>query len=95
MTKDVPECVTVVGVPARVVGSREKAKAHDFRPYGTPMGDMPDPVARAIEGLIDQVSGLKARIAELESQVGDYGSERATVELGPPDEDSSATEAKM
>ncbi len=94
VTKDVPDCVTVVGVPARVVGSRAKTKAHDFTPYGTPMGDIPDPVARAIEGLVDQVSGLKARVEELESRAGDYESERATVELGSPDEDSPAAEAK-
>ena len=94
VTKDVPDCVTVVGVPAKIVGSRAKTEAHDFSPYGTPMGDVPDPVARAIEGLIDQVSGLKARVEEMESQINDYESERSTVELGASDEDSSATGAK-
>lgn len=94
VTKDVPDCVTVVGVPAKIVGSRAKTKAHDFSPYGTPMGDVPDPVARAIEGLIDQVSGLKVRVEEMESQINDYESERSTVELGASDEDSSAAGAK-
>ncbi len=94
VTKDVPDCVTVVGVPARVVVSRPKTEEHDFSPYGTPMGDVSDPVARAIEGLMDQVSSLKAQVEEMESQISDYGRERTTVGLVPSDEDSQAPEVK-
>jgi len=63
---DVPPGVTVVGIPAKVVMPR--AQTREFRAYGTPTGEIPDPVARAIDGLLDQVSRLQARIDHLESQ---------------------------
>lgn len=66
VTKDVPEGATVVGNPGRVLKSRHKADQDHFAPYGTPMGDLPDPVARTIQGLMDQVSLLQARIDQLE-----------------------------
>jgi serine O-acetyltransferase len=72
-TKDVPEGVTVVGIPAKVVQQREKApseQAPSFVAYGTPMGDVPDPVARAIEGLLDEVQSLRARVNQLEEEPG-------------------------
>lgn len=37
-----------------------------FVAYGTPSADLPDPVARAIDALVEQVNTLKARIEELE-----------------------------
>jgi serine O-acetyltransferase len=63
---DVPAGVTVVGIPAKVVMPR--AQSREFRAYGTPTGEIPDPVARAIDGLLDQVSRLQARIDQLETQ---------------------------
>jgi len=66
---DVPPGVTVVGIPARVVMPR--GQSQEFRAYGTPTGEMPDPVARAIDGLLDQVSRLKGRIDQLEGQLAD------------------------
>ncbi|MGQ9367737.1 serine O-acetyltransferase [Azospirillum sp. ST 5-10] len=62
----VPPGVTVVGIPARVVVPRDKADAAKFLPYGTPCGDIPDPVARALSGLLDQVQSLRQRVEELE-----------------------------
>lgn len=41
----------------------------EFAAYGLPTQDLPDPVARAIEGLLDQISRLQARITVLESEV--------------------------
>ncbi len=66
--KDVPSEVTVVGIPARVVVPRGKS-GEEFSPYGTPVGDLPDPIARAIDGLMEQVTTLKAQVQELESRV--------------------------
>lgn len=63
--KDVPEGVTVVGIPAQVAISRSKQE-DAFCAYGTPAGDMPDPVARALDGLLQEVTALKARVVELE-----------------------------
>lgn len=68
VTKDVPACTTMAGNPARVIQSRRKTQTEGFAPYGTPLGDMPDPVARAIEGLMDQVSIMQARIDQLERE---------------------------
>src|SRR5262244_3723026 len=63
---DVPAGVTVVGIPAKVAVPR--GKSQEFRAYGTPAVEAPDPVARAIDGLMDQVSRLQARIDQLETQ---------------------------
>jgi serine O-acetyltransferase len=63
VVKDVPPGVAVVGIPARPV---TRNASSDFMAYGTPTGDLPDPVARAVEGLTEQVTALKARVEELE-----------------------------
>ena len=71
-TKDVPSGVTVVGIPARALARPAETETGKFAPYGTPLGDLPDPVARALDGLMDQVTTLRARIDELERQYGDF-----------------------
>ena len=38
-----------------------------FQPYAV-CGDIPDPIARALNGLLDEVTSLKARITELEQE---------------------------
>ncbi len=73
VTKDVPAGATVVGNPARVVQKRRAAQHEGFAPYGTPLGDLPDPAARAIEGLMDQVTVLQQRIEQLEGQLKERG----------------------
>ena len=65
--KDVPSCTTVVGIPARPVGDRPTEEPVKFVAYGTPCEDLPDPVARAIRGLMDEVTSLRVRIRELET----------------------------
>jgi serine O-acetyltransferase len=69
VTKDVPADATVVGIPGRVVQRRRSSRQEGFAPYGTTLGELPDPVARAIEGLMDHVSILKARVDQLEGQL--------------------------
>lgn len=66
--KDVPSRATVVGIPAKVVSRASRAQ-DNFAPYGTPLGDLPDPVARAIDGLMEHVSTLNARIQDLETRL--------------------------
>ena len=70
VTKDVPPCATVVGIPGKIVSSGEAAeKARPrFMAYGTPTGDIPDPVARALDGLLGEVQSLRARVNELEGE---------------------------
>ncbi len=86
VTKDVPAGATMVGIPARAVQPREPQK-HDqprFVAYGTPTGDLPDPVARAIDGLLDEVQTLRARVNSLEEQgpAGALGADDDAVERG-------------
>ena len=67
VVKDVAEGCSVVGVPARPVPS-ESCKAEGFSAYGTPTEDLPDPVMRAVDGLLGEISNLRARVEELERQ---------------------------
>jgi len=64
---DVPKGVTVVGIPARMV-MRENVDEEEFVAYGQPKADLPDPVARSIDSLRQQVSALMERIDELEDK---------------------------
>jgi serine O-acetyltransferase len=70
VTKDVPAGATMVGIPARAVQPREPRKQDQSRfvAYGTPTGDLTDPMARAIDGLLDEVQTLRARVNSLEEQ---------------------------
>ena len=76
VTKDVPEGATVVGIPGRIVqtGDRRPADKAPFVAYGTPTGDIPDPIARALEGLLDEVQSLRARVNELEGEATNHDS---------------------
>ena len=73
VTKDVPQGVTVVGIPGQAIPRSTDNAGAEFSPYGTPIGDIPDPIARALEGLMDQVITLQARVEELESQSPSQG----------------------
>jgi serine O-acetyltransferase len=65
--KEVPDGATMVGNPARQVGRRSMSSESPpvFEPYGV-TGELPDPIARALNGLLDEVSTLRARLNELE-----------------------------
>ena len=69
VTKDIPASVTAVGIPAQVIMPRDKTKAKEFQPYGTPTDGCPDPVLQTIESLRGQVSILMERVEELETQL--------------------------
>ena len=57
--------------------------------YGTPTGDIPDPVARAIDGLLDEVQRLRARVNQLEDRgAGPESLERVGLEGRTEDEES-------
>jgi serine O-acetyltransferase len=67
--QDVPAGVVVVGIPAKPIVPREKSG--EFLAYGTPRGDVPDPVARLLGEMALQVASLQARIGTLERQLGE------------------------
>lgn len=66
VVKDVTPGATVVGIPAKPIYTSETEGSDSFAAYGTPTGDLPDPLARVIEGLMEQVGALQARVDELE-----------------------------
>src|SRR5437764_9697945 len=66
--KEVPEGATMVGNPARQVIRAAPGEARPaFEPYGV-TGDLPDPIARALNALLDEVSALRARVGEVERE---------------------------
>ncbi len=74
---EVPAGVSVVGIPAKIIGERPKPEAAaPFLPYGTPCDDMPDPIACQLSVLHGEVARLRARLAALEE-------ERERQALGP------------
>jgi serine O-acetyltransferase len=81
---EVPDAARMVGIRARSLGARpaEPASEPVFQPYGI-CEDIPDPVARALNGLVDEVTSLRARLAELERGTA-QGAERDA----PPAESS-------
>jgi serine O-acetyltransferase len=67
--KEVPEGATMVGNPAHQVTRRRPGEARPaFEPYGVGGEDHPDPVARTLSGLLDEVASLRARVNELEAE---------------------------
>ena len=64
---DVPPGVTMVGIPARMVMRRQQES--EFCAYGLSVEELPDPVARAIDGLRGQVGTLLERVQELETEM--------------------------
>jgi serine O-acetyltransferase len=69
---EVPAGATMVGNPARQVARRSSSSEArpSFEPYGV-TGDIPDPIARALNGLLDEVQRLRGRVAELERAAAD------------------------
>ena len=51
--------------------ARQPPQPQEFAPYATPAEDIPDPVARALNSLVDEVQALRARVAELEAEQGE------------------------
>lgn len=77
---DAPADSTVVGIPARIVGKRPPtseaqrrvAQRLGFDAYGVAQ-DMPDPVANVVDRLLDHVTEVDARLAELSQSVNAMG----------------------
>ena len=71
--RDVPPGATVVGIPAKIARGRapdgETADVR-FAAYGTE-ADIPDPVQRVIDALLDKVQGLSMQVEELERRLND------------------------
>jgi len=86
--KNIPAEATVVGVPGRVVGAerrldtKRQAIAHKmgFDAYGATQ-DMPDPVANAINGILDHIHATDERLEEMCKGLKDLGAEIGDMHL--------------
>jgi len=82
--KDIPEGATVVGIPGRIVTTKkvdqthvqraETAKKIGFDAYGT-HPEMPDPVASAINCILDHIHKTDKKMLEMCRALNDVGSE--------------------
>ena len=67
--REVPPGAVMVGNPARQLTRRAPGETKPaFNPYGISGEDTPDPIARALSGLLDEVASLRARVNELERE---------------------------
>jgi hypothetical protein len=59
----------MVGNPAHQIGRRSATEDTPpiFEPYGI-SGEIPDPIARPLTALLDEVAALRARVVELERE---------------------------
>jgi serine O-acetyltransferase len=66
---EVPDGARMVGIRARPLAARSPQPRPDpvFQPYGI-CENIADPIARALNGLLDEVTNLRARLSELESE---------------------------
>ncbi len=73
VVKDVPAGATVVGIPGRVIAPRDDAKAAKRRKMAAKIGfdaygqreDMPDPVAEAVDVMLDHLHAVDERLETL------------------------------
>jgi serine O-acetyltransferase len=77
VVKEVPENATVVGIPGRMVLAAEEKK-DEARP-DLEHGKLPDPEAKAISCLFDQIRALERKVRELTEE-----QERLRAQLAPP-----------
>ncbi|MEN8205694.1 MAG: serine O-acetyltransferase [Pseudomonadota bacterium] len=86
--KGVSADMTVVGVPGRLVGAVHEpddkrqaiAKKMGFDAYGATR-DMPDPVATAVNGILDHIHAMDERLEDMCKGLKDLGAEIGDLEL--------------
>ena len=90
VVKDVPENATVVGIPGHIVAAKTKnapnkkrkefAKKIGFDAYGA-SPDMPDPVANAIDIMLDHIHAMDTQMQNMCKSLKSLGSELDVVKL--------------
>ncbi len=63
VVKEVPENATVVGIPGRIVMSGERRVGVDLE-----HDKLPDPVAKAVSCVFDQIQRLEVQVEELQDE---------------------------
>jgi len=87
VVKDVPENCTVVGIPAQPVAT-SSCSPDQFSAYGTPTDDIPDPDAKAMGAMLNEISTLRMRVQELEREL----EERIQLRRASADKDTDSDE---
>jgi serine O-acetyltransferase len=67
VVKDVAPDTVMIGTLARPT-TKKVSHSEKFWAYGIPTDDLPDPVARSIEGLLEHIHQLSNRIEQLEAE---------------------------
>jgi serine O-acetyltransferase len=92
--KDVPPGATMVGVPGRLVSAKTSqlvprrqaiAKKMGFDAYGE-TSDMPDPVATAVNGILDHIHAMDIRLEDMCERLKELGADMGDLDL--PDLDT-------
>lgn len=87
--KDVPAGATMVGVPGRMVsketGERDPrrqaiARKMGFDAYGE-TSDMPDPVATAVNGILDHIHAMDIRLEDMCERLKELGADMGEMDL--------------
>jgi serine O-acetyltransferase len=90
VVRDVAPNNVVVGIPAKPLAKTNDADADKFTAYGAAGEGLGDPAAKVIEGLLERVQSLSARVGEMEARlnegptvVGSIWGERAAGAAAP------------
>jgi len=86
LLKPVPPGATAVGIPARVIETKDETAdgaPKRFTAYGVTLGD--DPVAQAMKGLIDHTAGHEHQIALLWAAIEKLSNSKPNEECVPSD----------
>ena len=73
VVKEVPQNATVVGIPGRVVMQEEKKVDEEEQRPDLEHGKLPDPEAKAISCLFDQIRILEKKVDELTARLEESG----------------------
>lgn len=93
VVKPVPAGVTVVGIPAHIVDAKAKqekarrdamAQKIGFDAYGA-TGDMPDPIANAINLMLDHIHEMDKQLADMRQALSAAGLECQNQSISPLD----------
>jgi len=69
VVKEVPQNATVVGIPGRVVMQEEKKIVDEEQRPDLEHGNLPDPEAKAISCLFDQIRALEKKVEDLTARL--------------------------
>ncbi len=91
VVKDVPQGATVIGIPGRVVKSRDEKAEESRSKLANKLGfdayavvtDSPDPVAKAIGRLLDHVNLMDEKMLNMAKAVHDLGGDVCQKDLPP------------